>query len=32
VRVGKYRILYTIFEKERLVLVLKEDKKGRIYK
>ena len=31
-RVGKYRVLYSIFEEERVVLVLKVDKRERIYK
>ena len=31
-RAGKYRVLYTIFEEEKLVLVLKADKRGKIYR
>ncbi|OFV67139.1 MAG: Plasmid stabilization system [Candidatus Syntrophoarchaeum caldarius] len=30
-RVGKYRILYSVFEEEGLVLVLKVDKRERVY-
>ncbi|MEA1998327.1 MAG: type II toxin-antitoxin system RelE/ParE family toxin, partial [Euryarchaeota archaeon] len=31
-RTGKYRVLYMIFEEEKLVLVLKADKRGKIYR
>jgi mRNA interferase RelE/StbE len=31
-RAGKYRVLYSIFEGEKLVLVLKVDKRGRVYR
>lgn len=31
-RVGKYRVLYSIFDEERLVLVLKVDKRERAYR
>jgi len=31
-RVGKYRVLYSIFDDERLVLVLKVDKRERVYR
>ncbi len=31
-RLGKYRVLYSIFEEERLVLVLKVDKRERVYR
>jgi len=31
-RVGKYRILYSIFDEEKLILVLKVDKRGRAYR
>jgi mRNA-degrading endonuclease RelE of RelBE toxin-antitoxin system len=31
-RAGKYRVLYSIFEEEKLVLVLKADKRGRVYR
>jgi mRNA-degrading endonuclease RelE of RelBE toxin-antitoxin system len=31
-RVGKYRILYSIFAAEKLILVLKVDKRDRAYR
>ena len=31
-RVGKYRVLYLIFEEERLVLIIKADKRERVYR
>ena len=31
-RVGKYRILYSTFDTEKLVLVLKVDKRARAYR
>ena len=31
-RVGKYRILYSTFDEEKLVLVLKVDKRARAYR
>jgi len=31
-RIGKHRVLYSIFDEERLVLVLKVDKRERAYR
>ena len=31
-RVGRYRVLYSTFDEERLVLVLKVDKRARAYR
>ncbi|MFP4401823.1 MAG: type II toxin-antitoxin system RelE family toxin [Candidatus Nanoarchaeia archaeon] len=32
IRVGKYRILYTVKEKELVILIITIDKRGRVYK
>ena len=32
IRIGKYRVLYKVDEKERTITVLKIDKRSRVYK
>lgn len=32
IRVGKYRVLYKVDEKKRIIAVLKIDKRSRVYK
>lgn len=32
VRVGKYRVLYEVYEKEKEVVIIKIDKRERVYR